>query len=238
MSAKNNLATVPNNRKPEKARNTSIKISPRNDHQAEYVDLINSSYITICLGPAGCGKTFLACLQAMKSFTEYEFSKIVLIRPAVMAGEDIGFLPGTLEEKMDPYMAPLFDAFNEHWQTEAVRAMIETGEIEIVPLAFMRGRTFRNAFIIVDEAQNITKEQMTMLLTRFGDNCRMVVAGDASQSDLPYNDVTGLSMALRLCDYGVTGMNSYQFSKEDVVRHPVVKDILNAMEAIAGTTKR
>ncbi|HET8687769.1 MAG TPA: PhoH family protein [Methanosarcina sp.] len=220
-------------KKVENPKKSSISITPRSPKQTQYLDMIDSNFVTICVGPAGCGKTFLACLKAMKAFAEYKVSKIVLVRPAIEAGESIGFLPGTLEEKMDPYMAPLFDAFNEYWMPETITKMIEDKEIEIVPLAFMRGRTFRNAFIIVDEAQNITAEQMKMLLTRFGEDCKMVVAGDKTQSDLPYKDVSGLDAALRLSKYGIDGFDHFEFSNEDVVRHRVVRDILEAWDKLS-----
>ena len=205
---------------------TKIVITPRTAKQAEYLDLINSNYITFCIGPAGCGKTFLPCLQAMKDLQEGSVRKIILVRPSVTAGEDIGYLPGTLEEKMDPFMAPLYDAFNEYWQPQLIEDFLADGTIEIVPLAFMRGRTFRNAFIIADEAQNTTQDQMKMLLTRFGDDCRMVICGDVSQNDLKHFQVSGLRAGLKLAKWGVTGVASFEFDVEDVVRHPVVRDIL------------
>lgn len=212
--------------------NTKIIITPRTHRQAEYLELINSNYITFCVGPAGCGKTFLACLQAMKDLQDGSIRKIVLVRPSVTAGEDIGFLPGSLEEKMDPFMAPLYDAFNEYWQDQLIEDYIADGTIEIVPLAFMRGRNFRNAFIIADEAQNTTKDQMKMLLTRFGDDCRMVIAGDISQNDLKHFQQSGLKAGVQLAKWGVTGISYFEFGVEDVVRHPVVRDILEGWESL------
>lgn len=209
-----------------------IVITPRTEKQARYLEMINSNYITFCVGPAGCGKTFLACLQAAKDLMERRVGKIVLVRPSVTAGEDIGFLPGTLEEKMDPFMAPLYDAFNEYWQNEQIEDMVREKIIEIVPLAFMRGRTFRQSFIIVDEAQNTTRDQMKMALTRFGEDCRMVIAGDVTQNDLRSFQASGLKAGLLLAKHGVEGVDSFEFGVEDVVRHPVVKDVLVGWEEL------
>lgn len=215
----------------KKVKEVPFSISVRNQKQAEYLETINSNYVTFCVGPAGCGKTFLACQQAMADIMDLRMGKIVLVRPAIEAGESIGFLPGTLEEKMNPFMAPLYDAFNEHWQNEKIEDYIKAKIIEIVPLAFMRGRTFRDAFIIIDEAQNINHDQMKMLLTRFGDGCRMVIAGDKTQTDLR-GTRSGLEAGLKLADYGVEGIASFEFGIEDVVRHQVVMDVLNAWEAL------
>lgn len=218
--------------KPKPHPTNEVRIIPRTEKQADYLDTINSNYITFCIGPAGCGKTFLACLQAAKDLMERKVRKIVLVRPSVTAGEDIGFLPGTLEEKMDPFMAPLYDAFNEYWQNEVIEDFLKDGTIEIVPLAFMRGRTFRHAFIIVDEAQNTTRDQMKMILTRFGEDCKMVIAGDISQNDLKHFQQPGLRAGLLLAKHGVTGVDSFEFGVEDVVRHPVVRDVLVSWEEL------
>lgn len=218
--------------KPKPSPTAKIHITPRTEKQARYLETINTNYITFCVGPAGCGKTFLACLQAAQDLSERRVSKLILVRPSVTAGEDIGFLPGTLEEKMDPFMAPLYDAFNEYWQNEVIEDFIKDGTIEIVPLAFMRGRTFRNAFIIVDEAQNTTRDQMKMILTRFGEDCRMLIAGDVTQNDLKSFQSSGLKAGLLLAKHGVEGVEAFEFGVEDVVRHPVVKDILVGWEEL------
>lgn len=211
------------------------KIEPASANQQLYVDTIDSNFITFGVGPAGTGKTFLAILKAMEAFLNNKVSKIVLARPAVESGEKIGFLPGGIQEKMDPFMLNLYDAMNEAWSDTAIESLLNEGAIEICPIGFMRGRTFRNAFIIVDEAQNLTKEQLKMVLTRFGEDSKMVINGDHLQSDLRPFMRGSLQVAKQLCDKGIDGVDIVHLnSPDDIRRHRVVADITEVWEELYG----
>lgn len=204
-------------------------IYPRSATQAEYIKEMMKNELVFGLGPAGTGKTYLAVALAVAMMLEGKIDKIILSRPAVEAGENLGFLPGDLKEKVDPYLRPLYDALYEMLPAEQVDKKIALGEIEIAPLAFMRGRTLSNAFIILDEAQNTTPMQMKMFLTRLGENSRMVVNGDLSQVDLPKGIISGLRDSLETLK-GVSNISSVRFSATDVVRHGLVAKIVKAYE--------
>lgn len=204
-------------------------IYPRSATQAEYIQTMMQNELVFGLGPAGTGKTYLAVALAVSMMLEGTIDKIILSRPAVEAGENLGFLPGDLKEKVDPYLRPLYDALYEMLPAEQVDKKLALGEIEIAPLAFMRGRTLSNAFIILDEAQNTTPMQMKMFLTRLGENSRMVVNGDLSQVDLPRGVVSGLRDALDVL-HGTPNIGSVRFSAADVVRHGLVAKIVKAYE--------
>ncbi len=204
-------------------------IYPRSATQAKYITEMMKNELVFGLGPAGTGKTYLAVALAVSMMIEGAVDKIILSRPAVEAGENLGFLPGDLKEKVDPYLRPLYDALYEMLPAEQVDKKIALGEIEIAPLAFMRGRTLSNAFVILDEAQNTTPMQMKMFLTRLGENSRMVVNGDLSQVDLPRGVVSGLRDALETLK-GVSNISSVSFSANDVVRHGLVAKIVKAYE--------
>ncbi len=204
-------------------------IYPRSATQAEYIQTMMQNELVFGLGPAGTGKTYLAVALAVSMMLEGTIDKIILSRPAVEAGENLGFLPGDLKEKVDPYLRPLYDALYEMLPAEQVDKKLTLGEIEIAPLAFMRGRTLSNAFIILDEAQNTTPMQMKMFLTRLGENSRMVVNGDLSQVDLPHGVISGLRDALDVLK-GTPNIGSVRFSAEDVVRHGLVAKIVQAYE--------
>ncbi len=204
-------------------------IYPRSATQAEYIQTMMQNELVFGLGPAGTGKTYLAVALAVSMMLEGAIDKIILSRPAVEAGENLGFLPGDLKDKVDPYLRPLYDALYEMLPAEQVDKKIALGEIEIAPLAFMRGRTLSNAFIILDEAQNTTPMQMKMFLTRLGENSRMVVNGDLSQVDLPRGVVSGLRDALDVLK-GTSNIGSVRFSAADVVRHGLVAKIVKAYE--------
>lgn len=194
-----------------------------NQKQKEYGRSIYQNTIIFAIGSAGSGKTFLAALHAMDDFIAGRVDKIVVCRPVVNAGgEDIGFLPGTLQEKMDPYLKPIFDAFSMQWHPKQLQTMLEYGKIEIAPLAFMRGRTFRDSFIICDEAQNATDEQLLMLLSRLGENSKMIITGDPSQRDIAGKPFEKARRRLG----NIPGIAFVDFSDEDVVRHPLVQAIL------------
>lgn len=197
--------------------------------QKRYVDAIKKNSIVFGVGPAGTGKTYLAVALAVTSLKNHEIDRIILTRPAVEAGEKLGFLPGDLSEKVDPYLRPLFDALQEMMGEDNYLRHIESGKIEIAPLAYMRGRTLSNSFIILDEAQNTTKEQMKMFLTRMGENSRIVVTGDVTQIDLPHNVESGMKNALEVLK-DVDGIKIVQLSAKDVVRHELVTRIINAYE--------
>jgi phosphate starvation-inducible protein PhoH and related proteins len=205
------------------------QIQPRTLKQQQYVQDMETHDLIFGIGPAGTGKTFLAAVVAVKALQNQEFERIVLTRPAVEAGEKLGFLPGDLQQKVDPYLRPLYDALYELMDPEKIPLLIERGTIEVAPLAYMRGRTLNNAFIIVDEAQNTTTSQMKMVLTRLGFNSRMVVTGDVTQIDLPHHQKSGLKMAQEILT-GVEGIAFAHFSKADVVRHPLVQRIVAAYE--------
>lgn len=204
-------------------------IYPRSATQALYIQEMMKNELVFGLGPAGTGKTYLAVALAVSMMLEGRIDKIILSRPAVEAGENLGFLPGDLKEKVDPYLRPLYDALYEMLPAEQVDKKIALGEIEIAPLAFMRGRTLSNAFIILDEAQNTTPMQMKMFLTRLGENSRMVVNGDLSQVDLPRGTISGLRDALETLK-GTPNIGSVRFNATDVVRHGLVAKIVKAYE--------
>jgi phosphate starvation-inducible PhoH-like protein len=205
-------------------------IVPRTVAQAHYMrELINHDII-FALGPAGTGKTYIAVAQAVAQLITGSIQRLILSRPAVEAGEKLGFLPGDMKEKVDPYLRPLYDALNDCLPAEQVERRIASGEIEIAPIAFMRGRTLADAFIILDEAQNTTPAQMKMFLTRFGENSRMVVCGDPKQTDLPGGmNASGLNDAVGRLE-GIEGMSICRFGAGDVVRHPIVGRIVEAYE--------
>ena len=204
-------------------------IYPRSATQAKYIQEMMQNELVFGLGPAGTGKTYLAVALAVSMMLEGRIDKIILSRPAVEAGENLGFLPGDLKDKVDPYLRPLYDALYEMLPAEQVDKKLAIGEIEIAPLAFMRGRTLSNAFVILDEAQNTTPMQMKMFLTRLGENSRMVVNGDLSQVDLPRGVISGLKDALDTLK-NITNISSVTFSASDVVRHGLVAKIVKAYE--------
>jgi phosphate starvation-inducible PhoH-like protein len=209
-------------------------IAPRTPKQAEYLKAMEENDLVFALGPAGTGKTYLAVAQAVAMMQAGQIERLVLSRPAVEAGERLGFLPGDLREKIDPYLRPIFDALNDLMPSEIVEKRLTQGLIEVAPLAFMRGRTLANAFVVLDEAQNTTPVQMKMVLTRLGENSRMVVTGDLTQVDLPNGTPSGMRDALEtLCPYGqppVEGVAVIEFGDTDVVRHPLVARIVQAYE--------
>jgi phosphate starvation-inducible PhoH-like protein len=211
-------------------------ISPRSQVQAEYIQAIHDSDLVFGLGPAGTGKTYLAAAVAVSMLMAGQVDRIILSRPAVEAGERLGFLPGDMREKVDPYLRPLYDALYDMMPGDKVAARLETGEIEVAPLAFMRGRTLGNAFVILDEAQNTTPVQMKMLLTRLGENSRMVVTGDLSQVDLPGGVQSGLREAVGILE-GVEGAAVVRFTDADVVRHPMVTRVVRAYDAFERKKK-
>ena len=204
-------------------------IVPRSATQVRYIEALNRNDIIFALGPAGTGKTYLAVAQAVSQLITGSVDRLILSRPAVEAGEKIGFLPGDMKEKVDPYLRPLYDALYDTLPAEQVERRIASGEIEIAPIAFMRGRTLADSFIILDEAQNTTPAQMKMFLTRFGQNSRMVVCGDPKQTDLPANQQSGLNDAVEKLE-GVESIEMVRFGIGDVVRHPVVGRIVEAYE--------
>jgi len=205
-------------------------VGPRGLAQKRYVDAIRSHDLTFGIGPAGTGKTYLAMACAVAALTARQVKRIVLTRPAVEAGEKLGFLPGDLAEKVNPYLRPLYDALDDMMDLDKAKALIERGAIEVAPLAFMRGRTLNDSFVILDEAQNTTSEQMRMFLTRLGYHSKAVVTGDVTQVDLPDGRTSGLAEARTLLE-GTEGIAFCQFSSVDVVRHPLVQKIVNAYEA-------
>jgi phosphate starvation-inducible protein PhoH and related proteins len=204
-------------------------IVPRSTTQAHYMEALGRSDIIFALGPAGTGKTYVAVAQAVQMLMQGQVQRLILSRPAVEAGERLGFLPGDMKEKVDPYLRPLYDALYDMLPNEQVERRITSGEIEIAPIAFMRGRTLSDAFIILDEAQNTTPAQMKMFLTRFGQNSRMVVCGDPRQIDLPDIGKSGLADAVTKLE-GIEGIATIRFNTTDVVRHPVVGRIVDAYE--------
>jgi phosphate starvation-inducible PhoH-like protein len=210
-----------------RTKRTSIK--PRGKNQQAYVRTIKQFDINFGIGPAGTGKTYLAVACGVEALLEERVRRILLVRPAVEAGEKLGFLPGDLSQKIDPYLRPLYDALYEMLGFETVDKCIERNIIEVAPLAFMRGRTLNNAFIILDEAQNTTREQMKMFLTRIGFGSTAVITGDATQIDLPRGTQSGLTHASKLLE-GVEGLGSTYFSNKDVVRHPLVQRIVEAYD--------
>jgi phosphate starvation-inducible PhoH-like protein len=207
-------------------------IVARSPTQVRYIEALGSADVIFALGPAGTGKTYLAVAQAVNQLISGSVDRLILSRPAVEAGERLGFLPGDMKEKVDPYLRPLYDALYDMLPAEQVERRLASGEIEIAPLAFMRGRTLANAFIILDEAQNTTPLQMKMFLTRFGERSRMVICGDPNQVDLPVAGSSGLADAVRRLD-GVEGIATLRFSVKEVVRHPIVGRIVEAYEGPA-----
>lgn len=197
--------------------------------QQQYINALRKSDLTFCTGPAGTGKTFLAAMVAVKALMNEEYERLILTRPAVEAGEKLGFLPGDLQEKVNPYLRPLYDALHELIDPERIPSLMERGVIEVAPLAYMRGRTLSNAFVILDEAQNTTPAQMKMVLTRLGFHSRMVVTGDVTQTDLPRYQDSGLAMATKILAK-VEGIAFCELTKADVVRHPLVQRIVAAYE--------
>jgi phosphate starvation-inducible protein PhoH and related proteins len=215
-----------------KQRSVGIKrtVQPRSINQRRYVEAIEQNDMVFSVGPAGTGKTYLAVAMAVAAFNAKRIGRIVLVRPAVEAGERLGFLPGTLQEKVDPYLRPLYDALYDLLDPERVDKMLEKNIIEVAPLAFMRGRTLSDAFIIMDEAQNTTVEQMKMFLTRMGNNSKAVITGDITQIDLPNPRKSGLLDAINVLN-GVEGIAFCHFDDGDVVRHPLVQRVVRAYES-------
>jgi phosphate starvation-inducible PhoH-like protein len=204
-------------------------VIPKTETQKAYIEAIRNNDIVIGIGPAGTGKTYLAMAMAISALVRKEVSRIVLARPAVEAGEKLGFLPGDIQEKVNPYLRPLYDALYDMYDPEKAGKLIERGVIEIAPLAFMRGRTLNESFIILDEAQNTTSEQMKMYLTRLGYNSKTVITGDTTQIDLPAGKTSGLMEVQRVLE-GVEGIEFVYFSELDVVRHRLVQKIVKAYE--------
>jgi phosphate starvation-inducible protein PhoH and related proteins len=208
-------------------RHRSTKVAPKSVTQKRYVDSIRRNTITFGIGPAGTGKTWLAVASAAAALSRREVNRIILTRPAVEAGERLGFLPGDLMAKVDPYLRPLFDALQDMLDPDKVQQHLERGSIEVAPLAFMRGRTLNDSFVILDEAQNTSPEQMKMFLTRLGFNSKMVITGDITQIDLPRDQQSGLIVVKDILDE-VDGIEFVQFGREDVVRHRLVQRIVDA----------
>lgn len=211
------------------------QIAPKSVMQREYLEAIEAHDIVFGVGPAGTGKTYLAMAQAVTYLLAKRVNRIVMARPAVEAGEKLGFLPGDLAEKVNPYLRPLYDALHDMLDTERVERLLERGVIEVAPIAFMRGRTLNDAFVILDEAQNTTSEQMKMFLTRLGFGSKAVITGDVTQIDLPAGRGSGLVEALRIVN-GVEGVSIVRFDDRDVVRHPLVQRIVKAYESHTAAT--
>ena len=208
-------------------------VKPKTLGQKKYIDLIRNNTVVFSIGPAGTGKTYLAMAMAITAFRTGQVNRIILTRPAIEAGEKLGFLPGDLQQKVDPYLRPLYDALHEIMGPEAFNRNLERGLIEVAPLAYMRGRTLDNSFIVLDEAQNTTPQQMKMFLTRLGFNAKAVVTGDITQIDLPDEKQSGLTEAIRLLD-GIPDIGISHLSSRDVVRHPLVQKIINAYDKQAA----
>ena len=205
--------------------------------QKRYIDNINNNDIVFGIGPAGTGKTYLAMAAAVRAFKAKEVNRIILTRPAVEAGENLGFLPGDLQNKVDPYLRPLYDALFEILGHDTYNNLFEKGLIEVAPLAYMRGRTLDSAFVILDEAQNTTNEQMKMFLTRLGYGSKAIITGDVTQIDLPHGKQSGLKTVLRILD-GVKGIGITYLNKNDIVRHPLVQRIIDAYEKYEKTNEK
>ena len=212
-------------------------IKPKTMGQKNYVDSIRDNMITFGIGPAGTGKTYLGMCMAIEAFKRGDVSKLILTRPAIEAGEKLGFLPGDLQSKIDPYLRPLYDALYQIMGAESFQSNFEKGLIEVAPLAYMRGRTLDNAFIILDEAQNTTIPQMKMFLTRIGFNSKVIVTGDDTQKDLPKDVVSGLDSAIRVLK-NIDGISFVRLSSKDVVRHPLVQKIVVAYENFEKRKKK
>jgi phosphate starvation-inducible PhoH-like protein len=215
---------------------TSAKrqVMPKSVNQRKYLSSIEQNDIVFGIGPAGTGKTYLAMAQAVAFLIAKRVSRIILARPAVEAGEKLGFLPGDLQEKVNPYLRPLYDALYDMMEIERADRLLERGTIEVAPIAFMRGRTLNDAFVILDEAQNTTSEQMKMFLTRLGYGSKAVITGDVTQIDLPTARVSGLVEAMKVVGH-VEGISFIHFDERDVVRHPLVQQIVKAYEAYGGS---
>ena len=210
--------------------NRGRTIRPKTANQKSYVEAIAENTITFGIGPAGTGKTYLAMAKAVAALQAREINRIILTRPAVEAGEHLGFLPGTLTEKIDPYLRPLFDALHDMLDQDAIPRLMQSGVIEVAPLAYMRGRTLNDSFIILDEAQNTTPEQMKMFLTRLGFGSKMVITGDVTQVDLPSGKNSGLATIRKILD-GIDDIAFMDLTAEDVVRHRLISDIVSAYES-------
>ena len=220
---------IKNFRRPANSSMRRAVVQTQTEAQRGYLECIAANPITLAIGPAGTGKTFLAVFAAVRALASGEVERIVLVRPAVEAGERLGFLPGDMEQKVNPYLRPLYDALRELFGRREAEKRAERGEIEVAPLAFMRGRTLSHSFIILDEAQNTTPGQMKMMLTRMGEESRIVVNGDVTQIDLPRGQRSGLvDAAARLCD--IDGIALVRFGEADVIRHPLVRRVLDAYE--------
>ncbi len=206
-------------------------ITPKSINQKIYIDCIRKYDIVFGIGPAGTGKTYLAMAMAVSSLMKKEINRVVLARPAVEAGEKLGFLPGDLYEKVNPYLRPLYDALHDMMDFDSASRFIQTGIIEVAPLAFMRGRTLNDSFVILDEAQNATPEQMKMFLTRLGFSSKTVITGDITQTDLPEGKATGLLQAKDILSH-IPGIKFVYFGREDVVRHPLVQEIIDAYDTV------
>jgi phosphate starvation-inducible PhoH-like protein len=213
-----------------------IAVTPKSQTQKEYIDAIRKYDIVFGIGPAGTGKTYLAMAMAVSALSKGEVSRIILTRPAVEAGEELGFLPGDLTEKVDPYLRPLYDALHDMMKFEKVSSLMQKGVIEVAPIAFMRGRTLNDSFVILDEAQNTTSEQMKMFLTRIGYNSKAVITGDITQIDLPPARMSGLIETKNILQ-SIKGIEFVFFSKTDVVRHKLVQDIIRAYEELEESKK-
>ena len=207
--------------------NRGKTIRPKTSNQKKYVDAIDKHTVTFGIGPAGTGKTYLAMAKAVQALQAKQVNRIILTRPAVEAGERLGFLPGTLHEKIDPYLRPLFDALHDMLDPEAIPRLMASGTVEVAPLAYMRGRTLNDSFIILDEAQNTSPEQMKMFLTRLGFSSKMVVTGDITQIDLPTHQESGLSIVREILE-GIDDISFMDLTSEDVVRHRLVSEIVDA----------
>ncbi len=211
-------------------------VTARSENQSKYMEKINKNSLVFGLGPAGTGKTYIAVAKAVEMYTKAEVKRIILCRPAVEAGENLGFLPGDMKEKLDPYFRPIYDALHDLMGFETMNKKIEAGDIEIAPLAFMRGRTLSNAFVILDEAQNTTTMQMKMFLTRLGPNSRMIITGDSSQIDLPKGVKSGLIEATNVLK-NTEGVEFLTFNDKDVVRHGLVTKIIQAYNKFESRDK-
>ena len=229
LGASRNASLAEMYRRPVYVSPRGKEIAPKTTNQRLYVEAIRDHDLTFAIGPAGTGKTYLAMAMAVADLFRGRYSRIILTRPAVEAGEKLGFLPGDLAEKVNPYLRPLYDALHDMVSLEKAQTMIERGTIEVAPLAFMRGRTLNNAFVLLDEAQNTTREQMKMFLTRLGFESKAVVTGDITQVDLPIAQVSGLHDAWKILA-GIKDIAFIEFEDRDVVRHPLVKRIISAYE--------